>query len=228
MKKIIVVHSGGMDSSLCLALATKEFGRENVLSLSFDYKQRHQSELKQAAKICLDWGVDHKVVDLTCLTQVTSDALTNTAFSTFQNEMAPPNTLVVGRNGLMARLAAIHAQSLGADHISLGVIENEEASSGYRDCSRRYMDMLQEILQIDLANPRFMIRTPLIAMNKKETLDVAHSLGLLPYLLRETITCYNAAPYRGCLSCPSCKLKNEGLDAFLAENPDFALPLEYL
>ena len=47
-KKAIVVHSGGMDSSLCLALAIKEFGKENVLSVSFTYNQRHSIELARA------------------------------------------------------------------------------------------------------------------------------------------------------------------------------------
>ena len=59
LKKAVVVHSGGMDSSLCLALAIEEFGRENVLSLSFRYGQRHSPELAQAERICQDWGVDH-------------------------------------------------------------------------------------------------------------------------------------------------------------------------
>ncbi len=214
-KKIIVVHSGGMDSSLCLALAVNEFGNDEVLSLSFDYKHRHSSELAAAAKICRDWNVDHAVIELTCLSQITRDALTDPTLEITQNDDNPPNTLVVGRNGLMARLAAIHAHSLGARLISLGVIEVEEANSGYRDCSRSYMDLMQQILRIDLCDPEFEILTPVVGLNKKQTLELADSLGILDYLLKNTITCYNGIPQLGCQKCPSCKLRNDGLKAYL-------------
>ncbi len=222
-KKIIVVHSGGMDSSLCLALAIREFGNDAVLSLSFDYKHRHKSELASAAKICCDWNVDHTVIELACLSQITRDALTDPTLEIVQNGNNPPNTLVAGRNGLMARLAAIHAHSLGARLISLGVIEVEEAGSGYRDCSRSYMDLMQQILCIDLDDPEFEILTPIVNLNKKETLELADSLGILEYLLRNTITCYNGIPLLGCQKCPSCQLRNDGLKAYL-KNHDFVLP----
>ncbi len=220
-KDIIVVHSGGMDSSLCLALAIKDFGKNNVLSLSFDYKHRHQNELDHAALICSDWSVDHTVVELACLSQITKDALTDPDMAITHAEGGPPNTLVAGRNGLMARLAAIHANSLGAGAISMGVIEVEAANSGYRDCSRSYMDLMQKILRIDLADPDFKILTPIIDMNKTQTLELARSLGILDYLLKNTVTCYNGLPCRGCRKCPACRLRNEGLDAYLKANPDF-------
>ena len=224
-KKAVVIHSGGMDSSLCLALAIERFGRKDVLSLSFDYQQRHGlAELTQAAKICQDWQVDHVVLNIDCLQQITSNALTD--HSVTMNKRVPvegpPNTLVVGRNGLMARLAAIHADSLQANCIYLGVEENENSS--YRDCSRTYMDLMQQILQIDLDNAYFTIETPLVAMTKKETLEVALRLGILDYLLTNTITCYRGVAALGCQECPACTLRNRGIAEFLAEHPDFEMP----
>ena len=73
-KKAVVVHSGGMDSSLCLALAVKEFGAENVLSLSFTYNQRHALELDRARKISDFFKVDHIELNLDCLSQITESA----------------------------------------------------------------------------------------------------------------------------------------------------------
>jgi 7-cyano-7-deazaguanine synthase len=210
-KKAIVIHSGGMDSSICLALAMEEFGKEQVLSLSFRYDQRHVAELRQAAKICRDWGVDHAVLSIDCLKEITTNALLDPEMAIEHPEEGPPNTLVVGRNGLMARLGAIHAEHLGAHCLYMGVIEVEEANSGYRDCSRRYMDLMQEILRIDLGDPAFEIRTPLVKMTKKETLAVADRLGVLAYLLKETISCYEGLPGEGCGKCPACKLRNEGV-----------------
>lgn len=219
-KEAVVVHSGGMDSSICLALALKEFSPKNVLSLSFSYQQRHTSELLQAEKICRQWGVDHTVVTINCLHEMTENALTNREIPIQHLPKKLPNTLVVGRNGLMARLGAIHADHLGAKYLYMGVIEVEEWNSGYRDCSRKYMDLKQEILRIDLGVPEFEIRTPLVKMTKKETLELAWQLGILEYLLEETVTCYEGIPRSGCLQCPACVLRNEGIKEFSAAHPD--------
>jgi 7-cyano-7-deazaguanine synthase len=220
-KKAVVVHSGGMDSSLCLALAIKEFGAENVLSLSFTYNQRHSLELERATKISEHFNVDHVEIELSCLSQITESALIGKSQKIEHKEGEAPNTLVVGRNGLMARLAGIHAHSLGASCIYLGVMELEEANSGYRDCSRAYVDIIQQALRLDFANPHFEIRTPLVKMNKKESMELGHSLGVLQYLLENTITCYEGIEKEGCLKCPACKLRNNGLKIFSLEHPEF-------
>jgi len=223
-KKAVVLHSGGMDSSLCLALAIREYGRDNVLSLSTRYHQRHRVELIQAARICRDWGVDHRELNLDCLTEITENALINHQLAISHPSGRPPNTLVTGRNGLMAFLAGIHAHHLGAQCIYLGVIEVDSDNSGYRDCSRAYMDRVQAVLRLDLDDPHFEVRTPVVFMTKKETLVLAQQLGILEYLLNETITCYEGLPHYGCRVCPSCLLRNEGLRQFTAEHPGFTIP----
>ena len=223
-KQTIVVHSGGMDSSLCLALAIREFGPDEVLSLGFTYGQRHSLELERAAEICKKWNVDRVVIDINCLAQVTEDALTNHNIDIKHEPGKEPNTLVVGRNGLMARIAAIHANSLGATSIYMGVIEVESANSGYRDCSRAYMDLMQEIMRIDLGVPGFEIRTPIARMTKRETMDLGHEMEVLTYLLDRTITCYEGVPQEGCRACPACVLRNTGLADFLGDHPEFKPP----
>ncbi len=223
-KDAIVIHSGGMDSSLCLAIAVKEYGSENVLSLSFSYQQRHSSELEQAREICKEWEVDHYVLDIGCLAEITSNALLDQEMQIEHPHGKAPNTLVVGRNGLMARLGAIHADNLGAHCIYMGVMELESANSGYRDCSRAYMDLMEQILRIDLDDPNFAIRTPLIDLCKEESMELAHSLGVLEYLLDETITCYEGIPRKGCQICPACALRNDGIESFKKKHPTLVLP----
>lgn len=213
-KQAIVVHSGGMDSSICLKLAIDMFGKENVLSLSFKYNQRHLIEIAKAAKIAAFFGVDHVCLNIDCLQEITKNALTHHDMPILKEDNQPPSALVVGRNGLMARLAAIHAHHLGGHSIFMGVIEVEASNSGYRDCTRAYMDLMEEILRIDLDDPHFKIHTPLVYMSKKETLILADKLGVLDYLLEETITCYQGLSGSGCEVCPACQLKNEGLRQF--------------
>lgn len=219
-KATVVVHSGGMDSSICLALAMKRHGPEQVLSLSFDYGQRHSAEIVQAQKICREWAVDHITIPIPFMKSITRDALTDGTLPIKEGNGAPPSTLVVGRNGLMGRIAAIHAHSLGAASIYMGVIEVEMWNSGYRDCSRDYMDKLQTLLRIDLDNPAFTIETPLVFLTKSETLQIAHNLGVLDVLLTETITCYNGIRFKGCQTCPSCQLRNAGIREFASSHPE--------
>lgn len=220
-KDALVIHSGGMDSSLCLAIAKQTFGAENILSLSFAYGQRHAPELVQAAKICKDWGIDHQVLTIDMLSQVTNNALIDASIPIEHHPGLAPNTLVLGRNGLMARLGAILAHTYEAQIIYMGVIEVESANSGYRDCTRHYMDLMQEVLRLDLDNPQFEIRTPVVHMTKKETLDLADQLGVLDYLLTHTITCYEGLMGTGCTLCPACKLRNAGIAEFRASTSNF-------
>jgi 7-cyano-7-deazaguanine synthase len=215
-KKAIVVLSGGMDSSLCLALAIKEFEASQVLALSFDYGQRHCVELSQAQKIAQHFQVDHVTLSLSCLNEITDNALTR-SYAIEHTSGAAPNTLVAGRNGLFARLAGIHAYGLGAKAIYLGVMELESANSGYRDCSRSYMDLIQQALRLDFNWPDFEIKTPLVHMTKLESMRLGFKLGVLEYLLEETITCYEGIAHLGCGVCPACVLRNQGLRDFLKE-----------
>jgi 7-cyano-7-deazaguanine synthase len=227
-KKAVVIHSGGMDSSLCLALAIREFGAENVLSLSFSYNQRHSIELQQAARICFDWSVDHTVLNIDCLEKITKSALIGSVEPIHHRVGQVPNTIVIGRNGLMAHIGGIQAQHLGARCIYMGVIEVDGSNSGYRDCSRYYMDFQEQILRIDLDDSDFEIRTPLVKMSKKETMDLGYQFGVLEYLLCETVTCYEGIKKLGCGTCPACHLRNEGIKSFLISQPQFIMPYSFI
>jgi len=223
-KKAVVIHSGGLDSSLCLALAAREFGPHNVLSISFCYGQRNEPELAQADKICKTWDIDHTLLNIDCLEKITKSALIGHSIPMKHAEGQSANTLVTGRNGLMVRLGAIHAKHLGAHYLYTGIIEVDGKKNGYRDCTRAYMDLKQEILRQDLADPTFEIRTPLVFMTKKETLELSYSLGILPFLLQESISCYEGKKLQGCGQCFSCEIRNNAIAEFLSEHKEFPTP----
>jgi 7-cyano-7-deazaguanine synthase len=222
-KHAIVVLSGGMDSAICLALAVKNFGATFVSAITFDYGQRHFSEKESAQKIAKHFNVDHVTINLPFFSELTTNALLNHAESLHvnKNNSNLPNTLVVGRNGLFARLGAIHAHHLQASHLYLGVLGLEAANSGYLDCSRKYFDLMEQILRIDLATDNFWIHTPLVEMTKKQTLDLANELGALQFILENSITCYEGVKEYGCGVCAACVLRNNGIREFLDSNPNF-------
>jgi 7-cyano-7-deazaguanine synthase len=212
--KALIIHSGGMDSSLCLAMAIQEFGSDAVISLGFDYGQRHEVELMAAQKIADYFKVKRMVIQIPFYQNVTKSALLDKSEEIKKLPNNIPNTMVLGRNGLMGQIAGIYANSLGIKKIYMGVMELESSNSGYRDCSRQYMDQLQGLLRMDFADESFEIKTPVINYTKMETMELADQLGVLNFLLEETITCYNGIKNIGCQSCPACLLRNDGIKNF--------------
>lgn len=215
--KTVVCHSGGMDSSICLALAIRDYGLDNVYAFTYSFGQRHSLELERSSFICSQWGVKHKTIDLPMLREITSSALLDETIEIEHEVGKPANTMVVGRNGLFVRLAAIYADHVGASSVFIGVLGLEATNSGYRDCSREYMDLKEQILRLDLDNSAFCIHTPLVHLTKMETMQLAEELGVLEFLLKETVSCYRGVPGEGCQNCPACRLRNEGLKEFSAK-----------
>ena len=215
----LVLHSGGMDSSICLLLAKQRFGADKVLSVGFRYGQRHASELQAAADIAKHFGVARVVIDLPQLPGWEGSSLLSHGLP-IQVADGLPNSFVPGRNGFFIVAAAPLAGSLGAHCMYLGVMEREGAFSGYPDCHRKYIDAVEAVVRLDLQDPSFSIQTPLVSLSKAETLKIASSLGVLEYLLEHTVTCYNGLPGRGCGLCPACLLRRAGEDQFFRDSSD--------
>ena len=222
--KAVVLHSGGMDSSLCLLLAKEQFGAKNILSLGLRYGQRHSAELSAAATIADHFGIAREEIDMPVLPGWEESSLIAHSLP-IQSSGTVPNSFVPGRNGLFLMMAAVRAGSLGAHQLFIGVMELEGAYSGYPDCSRRYIDSVEAVIRQDLQDPLFSIQTPLIRMTKAQTMELGDSLGVLEYLFTHTITCYNGLPLWGCKACPACRLRNEGIAEFCRTHPNKKVPL---
>lgn len=220
--KVLVLHSGGMDSSLCLLLACKKFGAQSVVSFGYNYAQRHSSELEAARKIAAHFGAQRVEMDLPRILGWESSSLVSTSIPVTKEDLprgTVPNSFVPGRNGLFLLMAAPYAKSIGAEAIYIGIMEGDESQSGYPDCSRHYMDLVQRVVQVDLQDPNFRIETPLVHMTKYDTLELAASMGEIEFLLSTTVSCYEGISQLGCGVCPSCCLRNSGVKEFLRKRP---------
>ncbi len=210
MEKAVVVFSGGQDSTTCLLWALERF--DNVETVTFSYGQRNVSELKSAKKIAEDLGVKHTVLDMNLLNQLTDNAMTRKDME-IDGAGVVPNTFVPGRNHIFLSFAAIFAKGIGARHIITGVSETD--FSGYPDCRDNFIKSLNLTLNLAMDHS-FEIHTPLMWKNKAQTWEMAEKLGKLEYIRKHTTTCYNGIIGDGCGECPSCKLRKQGLDAYLA------------
>lgn len=212
MKKALVVFSGGQDSTTCLYWAKSQF--DGVEAISFDYSQKHRLELELAASIAGRAGVPLHVFQLDLLSQLTSNALTNPALAVETDQPAdrPPNTLVEGRNLLFLTYAAVFAKSKEIHHLVTGV--GQADYSGYPDCRDEFIRSLNQTLNLSM-DYRYEIHTPLMWKTKEEIWQLADELGVFDLVRYETLTCYNGLVGAGCGQCPACRLRQNGLEAYL-------------
>lgn len=211
--KAVVVFSGGQDSTTCLFWAKERY--RSLHAVIFDYGQRHKEEIQCAVDIANEQGVAYKVFDMGLLNQLTANALTRENIRVQAGEAGEsPSTFVAGRNHLFLSFAAVYAREIGAKHIITGVCETD--FSGYPDCRDVFVKSLNVTLNLAMDEP-FVIHTPLMWLNKKETWALADRLGQLEYIRANTLTCYEGIRGDGCGTCPSCQLRQNGLDLYLRE-----------
>ena len=213
MTQALVVFYGGQDSTTCLFQAMQQYGAENVQAITFAYGQRHGIELERAASIAQELGIRQTVLDLSLITAITHNALTDAQAAIQTDAQGMPNTFVDGRNALFLLYAAIYAKSQNIRDIFIGVCETD--FSGYPDCRQIFVQSMNVTLNLAMAYD-FRLHTPLMYLTKKETWALADELGVLDYIRTRTHTCYLGVD-GGCHECPSCVLRERGLAEYLAE-----------
>ncbi len=215
-KKALVVLSGGQDSTTCLFWAIRRFGKENVSAVGFDYGQRHHAELSCAEDICRNAGIPFEVIKTPIINELSPNALTREDIPVDEKkpEGAPPNTFVEGRNMLFLTYAAVYAKVRGITELVTGVCETD--FSGYPDCRDIFVKSLNVTLNLAM-DYNFVIHTPLMWLDKKQTWALADEMGVLDIIRRETLTCYNGIKGDGCGHCPACTLRRRGYEAYMED-----------
>ena len=194
---------------MCLALAVRRYGSENVAAITFRYGQRHQLETKFARKLARRFGITkHKVVSLGFYRQLTSNALMSQDGRISRSAgKSCPNTVVEGRNAFFLLASSVWAKELGAVDVYTGV--GEADYSGYPDCREVFIKAQAKAIRLALEWP-IRIVTPFMHMSKADEWLLAEKLGILSVIENETLTCYRGIPGRGCGRCPACRLRNRG------------------
>lgn len=215
----LVVFSGGQDSTTCLFWAKKHF--KKVYALSFIYGQKHVKEVELARSIAEKAEVEFDVMDVSFIGHLGRNSLTDTSIHMDEEKPADsfPNTFVPGRNLFFLSIAAVYAREHGVNHIVTGVSQTD--FSGYPDCRDSFIKSLNVTLNLAM-DEQFVLHSPLMWIDKAQTWALADRLGVFDLIRHETLTCYNGIPGDGCGHCPSCKLRREGLEKYLADKQRIA------
>lgn len=213
----VVLFSGGLDSVTCLYWAKANYA--NVTAVSFNYGQRHNSELNAAKKIAATAQVNHRIIDID-LAQLGGSALTDvslvvpdakqTDFSDNQHNDSIPITYVPARNTIFLSYALALAEVTQSKAIVIGV--NAVDYSGYPDCRPEYIAAFEKMANLatkaGVMGNHLHIATPLLHLSKAEIIKLGVSLGV-DYAL--TVSCYRAdSEGRACGHCDSCYLRQQG------------------
>lgn len=198
-KKIVVLHSGGLDSTTCLYLAQSQ--GHQVVSLGVNYGQRLWVEMLFAEKQCRDRGIERQTI---AVRWAKTDRPIPLDRNVDEIRRTPSEAFLAGRNVVFLALASAHAVGIGADEVWLGI--NSIDYSGYPDCTPQFLDAFSKLQ--DVANPIGpKIFAPLIEKSKPEIASLARSLGITR---ADTWSCYrpdlSAGTIKPCGRCDACKL----------------------
>ncbi|MGP1407769.1 7-cyano-7-deazaguanine synthase QueC [Selenomonas sp.] len=218
MEKAVVLLSGGLDSTTCMAVA-KEAGRE-LYPISFNYHQRHSIELEGAKEVAAFYRVKKHLIIETNMELIGGSALTDRAIAVPEGDVSRtsvPVTYVPARNLIFLSYAVGYAETIGARYVYIGV--NSVDYSGYPDCRPEFIERFQAAAdyatEAASAGKRIEIVAPLQNLSKAEIVRLAARLAVP---LELTHSCYNGGE-KACGVCDSCKLRRQGFALAGIEDP---------
>jgi 7-cyano-7-deazaguanine synthase len=204
----LVVLSGGLDSTVCLGLATIDVGAADTLAVTFDYGQRHRVELERARAVAGHYGVEQLVVHLdasqwggSALTDPNIDVPTTT-------DAGIPATYVPARNLIFLSVAVGIAEVHDLGSVWIGI--NALDYSGYPDCRPEFLRSFEATAALALkrgieGNPVVM-RAPLVDLRKVDIVRLGLDIGAP---LELTWSCYRGGD-TPCGDCDACRLRSKG------------------
>jgi 7-cyano-7-deazaguanine synthase len=224
MRPAVVLFSGGLDSSTCLAIAREEGFAPHALSVR--YGQRHEHELRAAERVAQALRAPLKTVSLD-LRAIGGSALTGELEVPKDAPIGQgiPVTYVPARNTVLLALALGYAETLGAQDLYLGV--NAIDYSGYPDCRPAFVDAFEKLANLATAaavegRARYRVHAPLLQMSKAQIVRRAAALGV-PLAL--THSCYDPdLQGRACGRCDSCRLRARGFEEAGVPDPTIYSP----
>ena len=208
--KALVLFSGGLDSTTCLAIAVDKYGSDEVMALSVSYGQKHSKEIEAARAVAAHYGVTLRTLDLAAIFADSDCSLLKGSSEEIPKESyaeqlavtdgKPVSTYVPFRNGLFLSSAASIALSNGCEVIYYGAHSDDAAGNAYPDCSEQFNDAINTAIYLG-SGEQLRVEAPFVTWNKAQVIAEGIRLGA-PYHL--TWSCYEGGD-KPCGVCGTCR-----------------------
>jgi 7-cyano-7-deazaguanine synthase len=207
--RVLVLTSGGVDSTTSLGMAVEKYGKENVVSMSVSYGQKHSKELEASKAVAEYYGVEHIYVNLAEIFKYSDCSLLEHSdkdipHDTYANQLKdtdgePVSTYVPFRNGLFLATAASVAISRNCEAIYYGAHSDDAAGSAYPDCSAEFNKAIGDAIYIG-SGKSVRVEAPFVQWTKKDIVKEGLKINV-PYHL--TWSCYEGKD-KPCGKCGTC------------------------
>lgn len=207
--RALVLFSGGVDSTTCLAMIVQKYGKENVVALSIYYGQKHAKELEVSKNIAKYYQVEHISLDLAkifeysncCLLEHSNEGIPKGDYYGQLKERNgnPVLTYVPFRNGLFLACASSIALSKGCDVIYYGAHRDDAAGNAYPDCSSAFYTAMKEAIY-EGSGKKLHMEAPFISLTKANVVKKGLELKV-PFHM--TWSCYEGGE-KPCGVCGTC------------------------
>lgn len=212
--KVLVLASGGVDSSTALAMAVNEYGSANVCALSLSYGQKHDKELEAVKKVADHYNVEQQFLDLSLIFRDSASSLLKGADSeipkgSYGDQITGSedpdssdsliSTYVPFRNGLFLSVAASVAQAKGCGKVIYAIHSDDAAGAAYPDCTPEFNEAMKKSIWEGTGH-EVTIEAPFVDMTKSDIVRTGLELGV-PYEL--TWSCYEGGN-EPCGECGTC------------------------
>ena len=208
-KRAVVLLSGGIDSTTCLADAVQTYGADKVLALSMYYGQKHQKEIESAQAVAKYYGVDHIIQEISgafdlsdCTLLQGREEVAHESYAEQIEKMGGEGTVgtyVPFRNGIFLSYAAAIATSVHASTVYYGAHADDAAGRAYPDCTPEFEEPMDRAIY-EGSGRRVRLYAPLLNWNKAQVVKYGLSLDA-PYHL--TWRCYEGGD-KPCGKCGTC------------------------
>ncbi len=222
--KILVLHSGGVDSTTCLAMAVNEVGAENVIALSIYYGQKHDKEIRAAQAVADYYGVKRLELDLAAIfsgsnCSLLKDSGLDIPTDTYAQQIEEADgglvsTYVPFRNGLFLSSAASVALSHDCGKIIYGAHADDMAGAAYPDCSLQFVEAMRSSIELGTGG-QLTMDAPFVSATKAEVVRKGLELGA-PFHL--TWSCYEGGD-KPCMKCATCIDRTAAFEACGVTDP---------
>ena len=205
----VVLLSGGIDSTTCLALAIRDHGARSTTAVSMDYGQKHRTELDHARAVASHYRIAHRVLDIPRLFSSESSTLIaggaanpDVTYEDLDEGVSP--AYVPFRNGVFLSMATALALELGASSVYFGAHAEDAARWAYPDCTPEFIGSMASAMFVG-SYMKVRLITPLQWSTKADVIRIGSQLKT-PYHL--TMSCYNGSE-PACGACPTCRSRRQ-------------------